>query len=52
MKYLLGNNDIYDIPFSLNYIIFPVIVGSVVIIILSFLINKFLLKRDYPKRWF
>tara|TARA_B000000565_G_scaffold45922_1_gene30536 strand:+ start:35 stop:505 length:471 start_codon:yes stop_codon:yes gene_type:complete len=37
---------------SLNYIIFPVIVGSVVIIILSFLINKFLLKRDYPKRWF
>ena len=37
---------------SLNYIIFPVIVGSVVIIILSFLINKFLLIRDYPKRWF
>ena len=37
---------------SINYIIFPVIVGSVVIIILSFLINKFLLKRDYPKRWF
>ena len=37
---------------SINYIIFPVIVASVVIIILSFLINKFLLKRDYPKRWF
>ena len=37
---------------SLNYIIFPVIVGSVVIIILSFLINKFLLKRNFPKRWF
>ena len=37
---------------SINYIIFPVIVGSVVIIILSILINKFLLKRDYPKRWF
>ena len=36
---------------SLNYIIFPVLVGSVVIIILSILINKLLLKRDYPKRW-
>ena len=36
---------------SLNYIIFPVLVGSVVIIILSFLINKLLLKRPYPKRW-
>ena len=37
---------------SLNYIIFPVLVGSVVIIILSILINKLLLKRDYPKRWY
>tara|TARA_B100001559_G_C16392208_1_gene571754 strand:- start:560 stop:1030 length:471 start_codon:yes stop_codon:yes gene_type:complete len=37
---------------SLNYIIFPVLVGSVVIIILSFLINKVLLKRPYPKRWY
>lgn len=37
---------------SLNYIIFPVLVGSVVIIILSFLINKVLLKRSYPKRWY
>jgi len=37
---------------SLNYIIFPVLVGSVVIIILSILINKLLLKRNYPKRWF
>jgi len=37
---------------SLNYIIFPVIVGSIAIIILSVLINKFLLKRAYPKKWF
>ena len=37
---------------SLNYIIFPVMTGSVVIIILSVLINKLLLKRAYPKRWF
>ena len=37
---------------SLNYIIFPVMTGSVVIIILSVLINKLLLKRAYPKRWY
>ena len=37
---------------SLNYIVFPVIVGSVSIIIFSVLINKFLLKRKYPTRWF
>ena len=37
---------------SLNYIIFPVLVGSIVIIILSVVINKFILKRTYPKKWF
>lgn len=37
---------------SLNYIIFPVLVGSIIIIILSVLINKFLLKRNYPRSWF
>ena len=37
---------------SLNYIIFPVMVGSVVIIVLAVIINKFLLKRSYPSRWF
>ena len=37
---------------SLNYIIFPVMTGSVVIIILSVLINKLLLKRGYPKKWY
>ena len=37
---------------SLDYIVFPVIVGSVSIIIFSVLINKFLLKRKYPTRWF
>ena len=37
---------------SLNYIIFPVIVGSIVIIFLTILINRFILKRSYPKRWF
>ena len=36
---------------SLNYIIFPVLVGSIVIIFLSILINRFIFKRSYPKRW-
>jgi CBS-domain-containing membrane protein len=37
---------------SLSYIIFPVIVGSIVIIILSLIINRSLLKRNYPVKWF
>ena len=37
---------------SLNYIIFPVLVGSIVIIFLTILINRFVLRRSYPKRWF
>jgi CBS-domain-containing membrane protein len=37
---------------SLEYILFPVIVGTLVIIFLSVIINKFILKRNYPKRWF
>ena len=36
---------------SLSYIVFPVIVGSIVIIILSVIINRYLLKRNYPIRW-
>ena len=37
---------------SLSYIVFPVIVGSIFIIILSVIINRYLLKRNYPVRWF
>ena len=37
---------------SLGYIVFPVIVGSIVIIVLSVIINLYLLKRNYPVRWF
>ena len=37
---------------SIEYIVFPVIVGTIVIIFLSVIINKFILKRNYPKRWF
>jgi len=37
---------------SLDYILFPVMVGAVLIIVLSVIINKIILKRKYPKRWF
>jgi CBS-domain-containing membrane protein len=37
---------------SLEYIIFPVLAGSIVIILTSVIINKFIFKRNYPKRWF
>ena len=37
---------------SLGYIVFPVIVGSIVIIVLSIIINRYLLKRNYPIKWF
>ena len=37
---------------SLSYIVFPVIVGSIVIIVLSVIINWYILKRNYPVRWF
>ena len=36
---------------SYDFILFPVIAGSILMIILSFLINKFILKRKYPKKW-
>tara|TARA_Y100000996_G_C22405915_1_gene595103 strand:+ start:195 stop:665 length:471 start_codon:yes stop_codon:yes gene_type:complete len=37
---------------SYDFILFPVIVGSIVIILLSIIINKFILGRNYPKRLF
>ena len=37
---------------SFDFILFPVITGTLIIILLSFLINKIILKRNYPKRWF
>jgi len=37
---------------SFGYIIFPVVVGSIVIIILSVIINRYILSRNYPVRWF
>ena len=37
---------------SLDYILFPVMAGSATIIILSIIINKYVLRRKYPKKWF
>ena len=37
---------------SFGYIIFPVVVGSIVIVISSVIINRYILKRNYPVRWF
>jgi CBS-domain-containing membrane protein len=37
---------------SLNFVLFPVVTGAIVIILISIVINKFVLKRKYPVRWF
>ncbi len=37
---------------SFDFILFPVITGTVMIILISVLINKIILKRNYPKSWF
>jgi len=37
---------------SFDYILFPVIAGTIVIILSSILINKIILKRKYPKKFF
>ena len=37
---------------SFDYILFPVMAGSIVIILLAILINRFILKRNYPKKNF
>ena len=37
---------------SYDFILFPVIAGSIVLIFLSFLINRFILKKEYPKNKF
>tara|TARA_A100001015_G_scaffold300482_1_gene385947 strand:+ start:2222 stop:2692 length:471 start_codon:yes stop_codon:yes gene_type:complete len=37
---------------SFDFIIFPVIVGTIVIILISIFINRIMLKRKYPSKWF
>jgi len=36
---------------SYDFILFPMIAGTIVIILMSILINKVILKRNYPKKW-
>jgi len=36
---------------SFEFIIFPVMAGSLIIIFFSIVINKFILKRNYPIKW-
>ena len=37
---------------SFDYILFPVVAGSIIIILSSIVINRYILKRSYPKKWF
>tara|TARA_Y100000817_G_C16542034_1_gene404876 strand:- start:6 stop:476 length:471 start_codon:yes stop_codon:yes gene_type:complete len=37
---------------SFDFVLFPVVTGSIVIIFLAILINKVILKRNYPTKWF
>ena len=37
---------------SLEYIVFPVMAGAIVIIFLAVIINKYILKRNYPEKWY
>ena len=37
---------------SYDFILFPIITGSIMLILISFLINRFVLGRKYPKKWF
>jgi len=37
---------------SFDSVLFPVITGTIVIVLMSILINRIILKRNYPKKWF
>jgi len=37
---------------SFDFILFPVITGTIAIILMAVIINKIILKRNYPKKWF
>ena len=37
---------------SYDFILFPVIIGTITIILMSILINRIMLKRKYPTKWF
>ena len=37
---------------SFDFVLFPVITGAIAIILMSVFINKIILKRNYPTKWF
>ena len=37
---------------SYDFILFPIVTGSIMLIFVSFFINRFILRREYPKKWF
>ena len=37
---------------SFDFVLFPFITGTIVIILMSVFINKIILKRNYPTKWF
>ena len=37
---------------SFDFVLFPVITGTIVIILMSVFINNIILKRNYPTKWF
>ena len=37
---------------SFDFVLFPVITGTIAIIFMAVVINKIILKRNYPKKWF
>ena len=49
-----GGNPIMVIigSVSYDYLLSPIIFGCIIIISLAILINKFLLKKNYPLKWF
>ena len=49
-----GGNPIMVIigSVSYDYLLFPTISGCFIIILLAILINKFILKKNYPLKWF
>ena len=36
---------------SLDYIISPIILGSIIILIFAIILNKFILRKNYPSKW-
>ena len=48
-----GGNPIIVIigSVSYDYLLSPIILGSIIVLIFGILVNKFVLKKKYPKKW-